>query len=57
MSDKNTAVFGIYPTQDSAEAAVDALKDEGVSRHRHLSSVSAEHRLEGIRPREGHEIR
>jgi len=29
MSDKNTAVFGIYPTRDSAEAAVDALRTKG----------------------------
>ena len=28
MSDKRTAVFGIYPTE-SAEAAVDALRTEG----------------------------
>lgn len=29
MSDKNTAVFGIYPTQDSADAAVDTLRTKG----------------------------
>jgi hypothetical protein len=29
MSDKNTAVFGIYPTQESADAAVDALRTKG----------------------------
>ena len=29
MSDKNTAVFGIYPTRQSAEAAVDALRTKG----------------------------
>ena len=29
MSDKNTAVFGIYPTQESADAAVDTLRTRG----------------------------
>jgi hypothetical protein len=29
MSHKNTAVFGIYPTRDSAEAAVDTLRTKG----------------------------
>lgn len=29
MSDKNTAVFGIYPTHDSADAAVDTLRAKG----------------------------
>ena len=29
MAGKNTAAFGIYPTQESVEAAVDALKCEG----------------------------
>jgi len=29
MSHKNTAVFGIYPTQDSADAAVDMLRTKG----------------------------
>ena len=29
MSGKNTAVFGIYPTQDSADEAVDTLRTEG----------------------------
>jgi hypothetical protein len=29
MSGKNTAVFGIYPTHDSADAAVDALRIQG----------------------------
>ena len=29
MSSKNTAVFGIYPTQVSADAAVDTLREKG----------------------------
>src|SRR5438045_4505586 len=29
MAGKNTAVFGIYPSQSGAEAAVDALKNAG----------------------------
>jgi hypothetical protein len=29
MSDKNTAVFGIYPTHASADAAVDTLRTKG----------------------------
>jgi len=29
MSGKNTAVFGIYPTHESAGAAVDALRTKG----------------------------
>lgn len=29
MSGKNTAVFGIYPTRDSADAAVDTLRTAG----------------------------
>src|SRR5688500_14499125 len=29
MSGKNTAVFGIYPTHDSADAAVDTLRTKG----------------------------
>jgi hypothetical protein len=29
MSGKNTAVFGIYPTHDSADAAVDTLRTSG----------------------------
>jgi hypothetical protein len=29
MSDKNTAVFGIYPTHDSADAAVNTLRTKG----------------------------
>ena len=29
MSGKNIAVFGIYPTTDSADAAVDALRNKG----------------------------
>ena len=57
MSGKNTAVFGIYPTHESADAAVDTLRAKGVPEHRHLGAVSAERRLEGVRPREGHEIR
>ena len=27
MSGKNTAVFGVYPTHESADAAVAALRD------------------------------
>ena len=29
MSGKNTAVFGVYPTHESADAAVDALRTKG----------------------------
>jgi len=29
MSGKNTAVFGIFPTRASADAAVDALRTKG----------------------------
>lgn len=29
MSDKNTAIFGIYPTHDSADAAVETLRARG----------------------------
>ena len=29
MAGKNTAVFGIYPTYESVEAAVDALRAAG----------------------------
>jgi hypothetical protein len=29
MSSKNTAVFGIFPTHESADAAVDALRTKG----------------------------
>jgi hypothetical protein len=29
MSGKNTAVFGIYPTHESADAAVDTLRAKG----------------------------
>jgi hypothetical protein len=29
MSGRNTAVFGIYPTHDSADAAVDTLRTRG----------------------------
>jgi len=29
MSGKNTSVFGVYPTHDSADAAVDALRTKG----------------------------
>jgi hypothetical protein len=29
MSSKNTAVFGVYPTRESADAAVDTLKSRG----------------------------
>jgi hypothetical protein len=29
MSGKNTSVFGVYPTRDSADAAVDTLRTKG----------------------------
>src|SRR5579859_7246632 len=29
MSEKNTAIFGVYPTPESADAAVDTLRTKG----------------------------
>ena len=40
MSGKNTAVFGLYPTRDEVENAVDALKAEGFRNTRYLHPVT-----------------
>ena len=50
MSGKNTAVFGVYTTAESADDAVDTLRTQGFRSTDISVTVSAERRLESVRP-------